>query len=275
MVRGFSLTGLFVLPSLGYTSPLSYTPEARADLQRNYTKVRAELQDLWINLVGVLAPSLKIEKARDYVNQGVCRRLRVMRRCIHNIFKIFPVDRNAVLTGDEIDELEISLHAFLIHTHGVPDNLAWVYALERAIDLKPEEVGLFKKNTKKHLPETLRDYVNSEGIANWHKNYAKSYRDSLAHRIPPYVPPAVYTPEKIFKYRELESRIVEASQIGHLKEAFDLLEEQAALGSISPYYAHALADKPPMVLHPQIVVDAKTVMEIINKVLPHLRPKSS
>lgn len=53
----------------------------------------------------------KIEK--EFLIQGVARRLQVIRRCVENIYSIFPVKREELLCNDELSDVDINLHAFL------------------------------------------------------------------------------------------------------------------------------------------------------------------
>lgn len=94
--------------------------------------------------------------------------------------------------------------------HGVPDNLAWVYVLEKGLTLNPTQIGLFKKTTQEYLPQEICTYLASKEIKRWHQEYAKNYRDALAHRIPLYVPPSTWSPEHEQKYRELHNQIEQA-----------------------------------------------------------------
>src|SRR6185369_7768296 len=141
---------------------------------------------------------------------GVCRRLTIIQRCIQNIFAIFPPRRKQLLSGDERVDLEINLHSFLINIHGLPDNLAWTYVIERKIVIRPIHVGLFNPKTQQHLPADVQAYLGSEPICSWYRDYAKNYRDALAHRIPPYIPPSTFTPTYEQQYRDLEERAAQA-----------------------------------------------------------------
>jgi hypothetical protein len=253
---------------------MKYSSEASAQVERDYRVVQPELRALFVSLASVLAPSLKSEKAREYVIHGVCRRLMIIHRCIENIFTIYPLNRTSLLNDEERINLEINLHAFLINVHGIPDNLAWSYVLEHDSKIDPKlkegQVSLFKKETKKHLPIEVREYVNSADLSNWHKQYAKDYRDALAHRIPPYIPPSIQTPAHQAQCKELEARMVQAIEERNVDLAEKLFEEQNAIGSICGAFKHSLGDSEAMLLHPQIIVDAKTVMQIVNTVHPHI-----
>jgi len=250
-----------------------YTREQVAELERGCQEVLGEVEELWLTLARDFAPSLTVERAREYVGHGICRRLKTIRRCIDNIFTIFPVERTKLLSEEERRDLQINLHAFTINISGLPDNLAWVYVLEKGLTMKPSHVGLFKENMQKCLPVEVRAYLESGDIKKWYKDYAKNYRDALAHRIPLYVPPSIHTPIHEQRYRELDEKIKGEVKNRNFDRAQTLSEEQEALGSICPAFLHSFSDIDacaPVNFHPQVIADARTVMEIISMVRPHL-----
>jgi hypothetical protein len=178
-----------------------------------------------------------------------------------------------VLNEEERSDVEINLHAVVINIYGVPDNLAWVYVLEKGIAIKPSRVGLFNKETQKHLPREVLLYVKRKTIKERHGKYAKNYRDALAHRIPLYIPPWSCTHEEGEKYRELEAMISEEMTKGNFDQVQKLTDEQGALRSVCLTFLHSFSDDqtcPPVYFHPQVIADARTVMEIISMVRPHL-----
>ena len=256
---------------------MSYTREQVAQLEREREVVSGELEDLCSALIMEFAPSLTVGRAREYVLHGICRRLRIIRRCIDNTFAIFPVDRKEFLRGEERSDLEINLHAFIINIYGLQDNIAWVYVIEKHLEDVVEGgrlgVGLFNKNTQCHLPKEVCEYLDSGIIKSWHQWYAKNYRDALAHRIPLYVPPSTMTPTDAQKYRELENQISEQMKKGDFERTEALMEEQEAIGSICAAFLHSSSDSDsssPILFHPQVIVDGKTVMEIIGVVRRHM-----
>ena len=252
---------------------MSYTVEQIAELDQGLHAVVGELEDLWINLARDVAPLLKVERAREYIGNGACRRLRTIRRCIDNIFRVCPPRRTKLLSEDERYDLQINLHAFCINIHGVPDNLAWAYLLEKGIALKPYRVGLFCVDTQEHLPPEICAYLASDRITTWHQEYAKNFRDALAHRIPPYVPPSIWSSGQEQQYRELDAKIYEATKNHDFDRVDKLNEEQDRIGAICPAFIHSSLDRgacPPVLFHPQVIADARTVMEIVSVVRPHL-----
>ena len=83
-----------------------------------------------------LSGNLRQEKAKEYLFHGAVRRLRVIYRCINNIFTIFPLERATLLNRDELDDVMINLHAFFVNIFGILDNLAWVFIHEKQLILQ-------------------------------------------------------------------------------------------------------------------------------------------
>jgi hypothetical protein len=68
-------------------------------------------------------------------------------------------------------------------------------------ELLPTEVGLGKKYVRKSLTDAFRNYLDSR--QDWLANLI-DFRDSLAHRIPLFIPPYVVPAPNIEKYKALE-----------------------------------------------------------------------
>jgi hypothetical protein len=250
---------------------MHYSAEQHAQLDQAYESVCEELTATWVSLARDVTPLLTQERAQEHIGHGAARRLMIITRCVKNIFAIFPVRKTELLNEDERTDLEINLHAFLIHVHGLPDNMAWAYILERKVPMDPRDIGLFQKKTIKHFPIELQTYLNS--ISNWHQNYAKNYRDALAHRIPPYVPPAAWTPEHEQEFKDFHQRAEQAMREGNFELALELHEQKHDVGIIHPAFLHSFLDEKacgPMLLHPQVIVDTRTILEIIRTMRPHL-----
>jgi len=257
-----------------YTSAVKYTPEAAAQIEQAFHLVDRGLSDAVLPLENDVAPQLRTKRAKEFLLQGVARRIKIIRRSVQNLFRIFPVERSQRLKEGELGDMQINLHAFLINVHGIPDNLAWVYLLERNIEIHPKRIGLFNaRHTQPHLPAEVRDYLYSTHLQNWHGEYAKNYRDALVHRIPPFLASRVLTEDDEEKGGWIEEQITEATEVGDFDKARALRVELNELGSVCLVIAHSLLDeeaKPPVLLHSALIVDARTVLEIISKVQPHL-----
>ena len=64
--------------------------------------------------------------------------------------------------------------------------------------------------------------------------------------------------------------MVQAIKEGDIDRATKLLDEQSSIGSICGAFKQSHSESEGMLLHPQIIVDAKTVMHIVRSVQPHI-----
>ncbi|MBF0375966.1 MAG: hypothetical protein HQK72_00610 [Desulfamplus sp.] len=223
-----------------------------------------ELQQKIIIEAQSLDPSSRVY---EHLLHGAGRRVRVIRRSIENVFSLFPPSTAQPLNSDVLDDVQINLHAFLINIYGLYDNWAWAYVLRH--DLKSlisnrHKVGLFNEATQRHLPDQLRTFLSSPVTIAWHKSYAKSFRDALAHRIPPYIPSAELTPEEKCHFNELHAEILECTKNLNLERLEEVLVEQGTLGSPSFTFLHAFTeDEPPrpLLLHPQLLSDGMFIAD--------------
>jgi len=55
-----------------------------------------------------LFSKLKTEKAKEYLIHGVMRRLGIMMRSIENVFSIFPIERDMLLSMNELSDVDIN-----------------------------------------------------------------------------------------------------------------------------------------------------------------------
>ncbi len=175
------------------------------------------------------------EKGKEYALHGFSRRISTLKRCIDNIFAIFPPEKREKLNSEEMKDVEINLQAFFLNIFGCLDNLIWVWVFEKNVtDKKGNFLGSVDRNralTYRHkvaypdlskqnvdqfvynsLPDSLQEEVAK--TQTWFQAL-KIFRDSLAHRVPLYVP-KVHTPEtqererqlmaeRNFLYQEIES----------------------------------------------------------------------
>ena len=170
-----------------------YSEENSRRLVIEYQGVNTTYENTLLNL-SYINLTLSNEEAKENLMQGAGRRLRIVKTCIHNIFSLFPPTHGVVLTDDEATDLCIQMHAFIINTAGLADNLAWTFVKEKNAPLKPTEVGLHLSKSKDLLTAEFRLYLETDPMRTWSKRYLKEYRDALAHRIPLYIPPGE-TPE--------------------------------------------------------------------------------
>lgn len=208
------------------------------------------------------------ERAREYLRSGVGRRLRVLHRTLSNMFELFPPSTVEPVDRDVLDDAQINLHAFIMNLYGLFDNLAWAFVLHHELlsavgDRK--KVGFFLSATKRFFPPALRALANDAKMHAWQGEYLKNFRDALAHRIAPYIPPATYSEEDESEYIALEQQWLDSIKVRDWNRAEDISSRQRALGSPCFVFAHSFdtaEEKRIVYLHPQMMVDAKTAAEV-------------
>lgn len=239
-------------------------------------------------VLGDLAQRLTNPRARTFALQGISRRLPLIARGARNIFSLYPPDAAELLSLETCDDVAIQFQAFAINMYGLLDNIAWVCVLESGGALNPLRVGLFKRDVEPYLPNELKDYVDQPTSLTWFNEYGKAYRDSTAHRIPPYLPSRAYTTEEGKTYQELDRRAYEALAeagrayadvtrvLGVMEQYEQLVQKKESLGSNSLVVALSLNGDdttPPVYLHPQVLCDWGLAVELLQVFDRSLRDK--
>lgn len=252
---------------------MRYTGEQIYKFEAKYRSVTQGLDELMLKsvLAGHKTGHLGV---REHLLYGVSRRANVLKRCLENIFSAFPPTATKPLPRNVLCDVQINLHAYVTNLYGVFDNWAWAFVYQH--DLLEviggkHRVGMFRESTTKHLPNQLSDYLTSESIVAWHKTYLKSYRDSLAHRIPLYIPPAELTKEEGERFNKLESKKMELIEAMEWKKLEDLNEELENIGTPSFVFMHSYKGKPyePVLFHPQLLSDGLAIIEFGSLYMKH------
>ncbi len=244
-----------------------------ADLAKGYNEVQlafGELRDRYISR------AWKSADAREFAMHGFGRRLGTLIRNIESVFSILPPELDSIPDRAQVADATTNLLSFVVNVFGCLDNLAWIWVYERGVTksdgtaLNPLRVGLQKKNEEvwASLPIDFRNYLDER--EEWFE-HIKGVRDSLAHRIPLYIPPFVMHPEKIGEYEDLERRMAAAMKDRDFARYDQLMAEQMALGTFKPWMSRSLVEAPqPILFHPQLIADFKVVDEIARKILAEL-----
>ncbi|MFH1769228.1 MAG: hypothetical protein ABH833_01000 [Parcubacteria group bacterium] len=250
-----------------------YAQESLDEINGKYHELILLHRRLLLNL-GTFQQKLNNEKAREYLMHGIARRLDILFQCIENIFTIFTPNRTEHLSKEELSNLGINLHAFFINIAGILDNLGWVFVYENNLFGRRQDgkidrngVGLFNDITQQHLNPKLREYLQSELMSTWYDDYTKKYRDSLAHRIPLYVPPSILNNEQSKEFSDIEAEIqgLDLSHEEDINKWGALLDKQRSLGVASHFFAHSMDEGcRPVYFHAQIIADYLTIDEVIN-----------
>jgi hypothetical protein len=245
-----------------------YNNENISHLVSEIDIVDKKCQTLVYKILFEMSALLKEARAKEYLLHGVGRRLRIINRCLKNIFSIFPPNRERLLNSEELADLNINLHAFFINVYGVLDNLAWVmiYENKKYAEIKKRDIGLFNKKMKQLYSKEFREYLHSASMKRWSKKHLINYRDALSHRIPLYVPPKTLTPEQIQLGKEIDEKIKKSIELDDFDLADKLSNEKEALGSVAPFFTHSFTENGFYTnIHFQILADFNTIDEIIKK----------
>jgi hypothetical protein len=220
--------------------------------------VLCDLQRLERRAIKEVVAAGKTNDLVHYLCHGFNRRLAIIGRSMENVFEHF-----SPRGGDLVDTTEamINLHAFLINVAGAFDCLAWAYLSRHGIVIKKQSVGLFIDATRKHLPKALVDHL-LKVAESWQHEYAKDFRDALAHRVPPYIADTITMDQEL----AIQAKWPDPAQ-EHERQA-----ERVSLLQPSPYFLHsALPDRKGerMHLHGQVLSDSKLVIDVGNTFFDH------
>ena len=251
-------------------SGMSYSVDGLRELEKRFLELREGSNDL---ILRYLERKFVNSKAREFAQHGLCRRLRLMLRCIEKVFEILPPDTQEVPEEDIIHDVTVHLQAFLFNTYGCLDNLAHIWVWEMNVKgkdgqfIRRERIGFGDQNREvlASLPETFTNCLSE--IRDWRKDL-ENFRHALAHRIPLYIPPGYLIGEKAEEYHQLQRQINEAASKPDFETVDQLEEEQSALLSFHPIATHSFEEDPKiMFFHPQMLNDFHIVQEIASKLL--------
>jgi hypothetical protein len=239
-----------------------FSAEQVAELNEGRKRVHEQFANLRQRYI---ARRYTSERAYEYAAHGFGRRLGTLVRAIDRVYEILPPEREDIPERDEIVDATIAIHSFVVNTFGCLDNLAWVWVLEKGLkgkdgrELEPKSVGLGSKLVRKSFSNEFRAYLDNH--RQWSDNL-KVFRDSLAHRIPLYIPPYIVTTAMIDEFNRLESELQEAARRADFDEYERIEREQKKLGRFRPWMTHSRTEQAASILfHPQLVADFATVDE--------------
>lgn len=255
---------------------MAYTEESIKHLNEKYLDLETQLNEFYKDTFHLLE-KLKSEKVKEYLSHGVLRRLAQIQHCIGRIFSIFPPERTQILSRDERYDLVSYLHAYAINLAGLLDNWAWVYVYEKGLysesdkkKLGRHDVAFFKEKFVSNLPPDLSEFINSENIKKWNKDYLRPYRDSLAHRIPLYVPSKILTDEQVRDIERIKREIDELlpGVPASIPKIEELKAEMEMIGVPSLAMNGSFSEEgfnKGILFHAQIIADIEMVLHISEK----------
>jgi hypothetical protein len=166
-----------------------FSPEKLTELDEQRAKLIHQYLDLVLRFQ---ARSYRSERGKEYALHGFGRRLEILRTAIDQVFSALPPDLEEIPDQPEILRATIAIQAFVLNVVGCLDNLAWVWVFEKGItaangaELDPKMIGLWKRGVQDSMSVEFRKYLNDR--KSWFESI-NGFRDSLAHRIPLYIPP--------------------------------------------------------------------------------------
>lgn len=211
-----------------------YTETQVAELRakhQQYFHDCVKLESKLIHVSAKLSP-----KAGEHVLYGVARRLQILRNCMVFFFKAIPPDIKKEPKKNIHAQCNAHLHAYLINCCGIFDNMAWALAYQLKLDESTDlekikfDIDLFKEKFKINLSTNLAYKVLEFG--QWH-DFLINQRHPTAHRIPPYVIPAI-------------------------------VHSKSNTIDYTPYYVHAFDSSSPIPLHLQSICDIGAVILVLN-----------
>jgi hypothetical protein len=211
--------------------------------------------------------------AREHARHGFSRRVSMLSRCIHLVFRELPPDLEGLPEAATLLDATISIQAFVFNAFGALDNLAWIRVSERGLkneDGKPlprDQIGLSSqcKRVRATFSQDTQDYFAT--LEPWFAHLT-DFRHALAHRIPLYIPPYSVGESRLTEYEALGRRVWSAQ--GDERER--LKADRLALAVFQPVMKHSFADpKPPVMFHSQLLTDFGTVEQIGKRILAELR----
>lgn len=240
--------------------------QRRADVETLFSK----LQD------AILARTFKSGRAQEYARQGLGRRLDEMSRSIAFIFELLPPEKEDIPERDDRIAATMLLQSFFINVQGCLDNLAWIWVYETGLEdpdggeMRRGYVGLGRdyRYLMKTFSDSFRTYIR--GLKKWMKHVSE-FRDTVAHRIPLYIPPYIIDDKDIPEYDRLGQEVSAAVSRGDMRAYDALRKQQDALGKYRPWMNHTPTEGSPVcVFHPQILQDFMTIEEITRKLFTEI-----
>jgi hypothetical protein len=252
---------------------MTFTEDAIEKLRDEYHQVNSRYHKL---LRAFVSRKYNDSSAQEYATHGFPRRLRLLTRCIHNVFEFLPPESKEIPSDDARIDATINIHAFVFGTFGAIDNLAWIWVCEKKIKksdgtLIPKSwIGLGPENifVRETFSEKMQCYLQE--LNPWFEHLA-TFRHALAHRISPYIPPHLVKASNEVEYKEFDTLKNAAIARGDFEEEKRLSAEQMKLAFFRPWMQPSFSEGASAVyFHPQLLADFKTVDLLAWKVLEEL-----
>lgn len=251
-----------------------YDEETLANFEVSLGEIRSGFDPLREQF---LLHQYRSERGYEFASHGFCRRLSQLLYSLETVFETLPPDRKDIPEKEETQTATMAIHSFVTNVSGCIDNLAWIWMHEadvRGNDGNPiakREVGFGNENNRfrQSLPHEFQKYLETR--KEW-LDHAKNFRDSLAHRIPLYIPPFSIDPKNVDAYEALEEQRKKALKDHNFDEYYQLEKEQEKLCHFKPVMSHSFSENSPIAyFHAQMIADYLTVEEFAKELLKTLQ----
>jgi hypothetical protein len=237
-----------------------FSEERAAELNVQHDEIYSEFRKLQERFI---LRNYKSERGAEFAKHGFCRRLETLVRTIDQVYELLPPEKAEIPHPEDVVDATIAIQGFTMNAFGCLENIAWIWLYEKDVKngngtvLDPKEVGLGKKKLRKTLTQQFLDFV--DGKKEWLGNLI-DFRDSLAHRIPLYIPPYVVSQANAEKYNALEKQKWEEPARSNPQEYERLKVEQLKLCQFVPGMMHSIYEEAPQVeFHSQLLNDYVTI----------------
>jgi hypothetical protein len=214
------------------------------------------------------------DRGAEFAKHGFCRRLDTLVRVIDQVYELLPPEQEDIPPRDDVIDATTAIQAFTMNAFGCLDNIAWIWVYEKnvkgkhGVDLDPKSVGLGKKVVRDKLTQQFRDLLDKRH--NWFANLI-NFRDSLAHRIPLYIPPYTVPEANIEQYKQFDKQKWEEPAKSDPNEYEKVKAEQLKLCHFVPGMTHSIFEQAPQVeFHSQLLNDYVTIDEYGRTLLEEL-----
>lgn len=253
-----------------------YSFEIQQEMRRELSSTLSALDNL---IFHVANDQFNNEGSNKFAKHGVGRRIRLVYHSLRNIFAVIPTNSSELIPDENLINASINLQSFLSNLYGILDNIAWVWYYENPelhtiFERHKQQIGLTRKHSqfRKHLPKPFLNTLKQND--NW-ISFIKEIRDALAHQIPLYIIPAMVDEKNKDIYYELDNQKLSCI-ISRDFDTFDKIEkQQRSMSYFHPYWIkETKGETTPMVLHPQAISDAKTIIVILKEFLKTFQGRS-
>lgn len=228
----------------------------------------------------LLTHKFRTKKGAEYAHHGIARRFSTLAFCIAKLNDVLPPEETKVPSKDRLETATICIQASVFNVFGILENLAHLWVNENEITSKSGKklsllkIGFGPKYSEiwKSLPNELKDnFVKS---SEW-MEVLTSFRHSLAHRIPLYIPPWILDPKNQQIFQNLDAQAVSALKEHRFDEYESLRKQQEELKFFRPWIIHSNDDgAKPIVFHSQMIADFATVEQCTQLIVAALKDRN-